>query len=246
MEEHSLLPARKQRRISLSGRHIASVPVQSADQINEIDPLATCLAAALRRKPGEPAFAKGGIRLQDLRRRIRVQPVKKTILFLLDASDSMLVEEQMKLAKGAVLGLLTQAYQKRYRVGVVVFRDWHAKEILPPTTSITRARQALQAVATGGGTPLAHGLHTVLQVIRSEAIRHPNDQPQLVLVTDGRASVAMNSGADLRSEVLEQARQFRNRHIPAIVLATAEPGSLLREIALQMKAPLRKLRDVIH
>ncbi len=204
------------------------------------------MAAAMRRTPGESPLAGNGIVLQDLRRRIRVQPVKKTILFLLDASDSMLLEEQMKLAKGAVLGLLTQAYQKRYRVGVIVFHHWHAREILPPTTSIARARQALQAVATGGGTPLADGLHTVLQVVRSERIRHPNDMPQLILVTDGKPSVPRTPGADLRQEVLELAGQFPARNIPAMVLSTAEPGKVLRELAVYLKAPLRKLRDVVH
>jgi Mg-chelatase subunit ChlD len=160
----------------------------------------------------------------------------------------MLVEEQMKIAKGAVLGLLTQAYQKRYRVGVIVFRNWHAQVSLPPTTSITRARSALQAVATGGGTPLAHGLQTVLQVVRSEHIRHPHDLPQLILVTDGRPSVSisMDPMADIRQEVLSLARQFPARQIPAIVLATSEPEDLLREVATHLSAPLLKLADVIE
>ena len=233
-------------RVSRNGRHIASVKVRDGEQINELDPLATCMAAAMRRGPGESALGKDGITPQDLRRRLRVQPVKKTILFLVDSSDSMLVEEQMKLAKGAVLGLLTQAYQKRYRVGVVAFHDWEAKVILPPTTSIARARHELQAVVTGGGTPLAHGLQTVLQTVHTERIRHPNDMQQMILITDGRPSVSLKPSANIRDEVLSLSEQFPARNIPAIVLATAEPGALLKEIALRMKAPLRKLRDVIH
>ncbi len=157
---------RKKLKPSSCGRHIASVPFKEGEHVNEIDPLATCLAAALRRATGTSSDADNIITEQDLRRRLRVQPVRKTILFLIDSSESMLVEEQMKLAKGAVLGLLTKAYQKRYRVGVVVFRDSRAEVALPPTTSIARARRALQAVATGGGTPLADGLHTVLRLIK--------------------------------------------------------------------------------
>ena len=220
--------------------------MREGDQITELDTLATCLAAAMRRTPGESAIGEDGIKPQDLRRRVRMQPVKKTILFLLDSSDSMLVEEQIKLAKGAVLGLLTQAYQKRYRVGVIVFYDDKAKVILPPTTSIARARHELQAIATGGGTPLAHGLETVLQTVHSECIRHPNDLHQMILITDGRPSVPLDPNANIRKEVLSLARKFPARNIPAIVLATAEPGELLREIAVHLKAPLRKLRDVIQ
>ena len=183
---------------------------------------------------------------EDLRKRIRVQPVKKTVLFLIDASESMILEEQMQLAKGAVLGLLTQAYQKRYRVGVTVFSDTKAEEILPPTTSITRAKQALQAVRTGGGTPLASGLKTVLHTVRSERIRHPNDMPQMILVTDGRPSIKMNPEEDLREEVLHMASKFRKQNIPSIVLTTAEPNSIIREIAENLNAPLKKISDLIH
>ncbi len=225
---------------------MASVKLRPGEKINELDPLATCLAAAMRSKQGGIALENGGVSPQDLRCRLRVQPVKKTILFLLDASDSMLVEEQMKLAKGAVLGLLTQAYQKRYRVGVIAFHEYKSRVVLPPTTSITRAKHELQAIATGGGTPLAHGLHTILQTVHSERIRHPNDLQQMILVTDGRPSIALNPGSNIREEVLTLARKFPTRNIPSIVLATAEPGELLKEIALTLKAPLRRLRDEVH
>ena len=157
----------------------------------------------------------------------------------------MLMEEQIKLAKGAVLGLLTQAYQKRYRVGVVVFSHEHAHVALQPTTSINRARNALQAVASGGGTPLAHGFHTALKLIRGERVRHPIDQPQLILITDGDPTFPLKSGADIKQECLELASQFPEKQIPVIVLATAEPGSFLEKIAVRLKAPLYKLSDVV-
>ncbi len=233
-------------RTSRTGRYVASVKVKDGERVNELDPLATCLAASMRRKKGESAMSGDGIIRQDLRHRLRVQPIRKTILFLLDSSDSMLVEEQIKLAKGAVLGLLTQAYQKRYRVGVIVFYNDLSKLILPPTTSIARARNELQAVATGGGTPLAHGLHTVLQTVHSERVRHPNDLSQMILITDGKPSIPLDPKANVREEVLTLAGKFPQKNIPAIVLATAEPGGLIIEIAQRLKAPLRKLHDVIH
>ncbi len=232
------MPVRKLRCVSSRGRHIASLPLKKTDALREIDPLATCLAAALGRSEH--------IREEDLRRRIRVQPVKKTVIFLLDASDSMLVEEQIRLAKGAVLGLLTQAYQKRYRVGVAVFHAWKARVLLSPTTSIARAREALQAIATGGGTPLADGLNKVLQVLRSERLRHPDDLPQMILITDGKPSIPLKAGANLHQEVLTLAARFPKQGISSMVLSTAEPNAFLNKLALQLKAPLRKIRDVIH
>ena len=126
----------------------------------------------------------------------------------------MVIEEQIKIAKGAVLGLLTRAYQKRYRVGVVIFRDVKAEVILPPTTSITRARQALQAVAAGGGTPLASGLQTVLRMVRSERIRHPNDLPQMILITDGNPSVTLKTGAVISKEGFINCRTLSGKEHP--------------------------------
>jgi Mg-chelatase subunit ChlD len=70
--------------------------------------------------------------------------------------------------------------------------------------------------------------------------------PQLILVTDGKPSVPRIPRADLRQEVLELASQFPARNIPAMVLSTVEPGEVLRELAIHLKAPLRKLRDVVH
>ena len=237
---------RKLRRVSRSGRHIASVPVKSGEHIKEIDPLATCLASALRRGQLKTDSGESSVAEQDIRSRIRVQPVRKTIIFLVDASESMLVEEQMKIAKSAVLGLLTQAYQKRYRVGVIVFSDADAQVALPPTTSITRAKQALQAVRTGGGTPLADGLHKVLHMVRSEKIRHPNDIPQMILITDGRPSISIKPGADVKKEVLSIAEKFPQKKIPSIVLSTADKDGFIRDLASGLKAPLHRLKDVIQ
>ncbi len=199
----------------------------------------------MRHSKSKSAFADDGIRQEDLRRRLRVQPVRKTIIFLIDASESMIEEDQIKIAKGAVLGLLTKAYQKRYRVGVITFSNYHAKVALPPTTSITRAKKALQAVAAGGGTPLADGLKTALKVISSEHIRHPNDMPQMILVTDGRPSIKINPSEDLKDEVLKIAAEYKKQNIPSIVLTTLEPGGLINDVAVRLNAPIKKLSDVI-
>ena len=43
-------------------------------------------------------------------------------LFVVDASWSMAVAERMEATKGAIMSLLTDAYQRRDRVGLVVFQ----------------------------------------------------------------------------------------------------------------------------
>jgi magnesium chelatase subunit D len=61
----------------------------------------------------------------------------------------------MEAAKGAVLGLLTDAYQRRDLVGLVAFRGEEAAVLLRPTGSVEVARARLVALPTGGRTPLA-------------------------------------------------------------------------------------------
>ncbi len=67
----------------------------------------------------------------------------------------------------------------------------------------------------------------------------------MILVTDGRPSVSMQQGADLREEVLTIAARFPARNIPSIILVTEEAGELIREIAAKLNAPVRKITDVI-
>jgi Mg-chelatase subunit ChlD len=73
---------------------------------------------------------------EDLRVKLRQRPRRSLIVFVLDASDSMGVHERMAAAKGAVLALLTSAYQRRDRVALVVFRDASAELLLPPTGAV--------------------------------------------------------------------------------------------------------------
>jgi len=79
-----------------------------------------------------------------LQRKIRVKKSANLILFVVDASWSMAVAERMSATKGAILSLLTDAYQRRDRVGLVVFQKNRATLILHPTNSIQLANVLLQ------------------------------------------------------------------------------------------------------
>ena len=79
------------------------------------------------------------------------------VVFCVDASGSMGARRRMAQVKGVVLGLLTDAYQRRDRVALVTFRDDEAQLALAPTSSVERVAQALKELPTGGRTPLAQG-----------------------------------------------------------------------------------------
>ena len=65
----------------------------------------------------------------------------------------MAVAERMQATKGAIMSLLTDAYQRRDRVGLIVFQKDRATLVLSPTNSIQLAQRALMDIPVGGKTP---------------------------------------------------------------------------------------------
>jgi magnesium chelatase subunit D len=108
----------------------------------------------------------------------------------------------MSAVKGAVLSLLTDAYQRRDKVGLVSFRGEGARILLPPTSSVELATSRLEELPTGGRTPLAAGLERAIEVLKRERLREKERRPLLVLLTDGRAT----AGPDPRGVAAELRR----------------------------------------
>jgi Mg-chelatase subunit ChlD len=135
------------------------------------------------------AFA---IRSSDYQKKVRVKKTANLVLFVVDASWSMAVAERMTATKGAILSLLTDAYQRRDRVGMAVFQKNSATLVLPPTNSIQLAQRALASIPVGGKTPLSAGLFLAHEVIKKERLAHPDVMPLIILLTDGAGNVSMS------------------------------------------------------
>ncbi len=178
---------------------------------------ATLRAAATRTAGSEEAF---GVRRQDLRASIRRRKAGVLILFILDASASMGCHERIEATKKVVGQLLVDAYQKRDRVGLISFRDEGAQLVLNPTSSVQLASLRIKDLATGGATPLNHGLAMGLMVAKRELRRDPDTAPLLVLITDGHGNVGYASANPLR-ESLELAEKIRAQHLSCLVFDTS-------------------------
>ena len=124
----------------------------------------------------------------DLRQHERSSTGRCHVLFLVDASGSMAVQQRISLAKQAASGLLTSSYQRRDEVALMVFRGEGTDLILPFTRDVRRVEEALSEVPTGGRTPLARALLDAAQLLST---REPS---LLVLLTDGRANVGVGEG----------------------------------------------------
>ncbi|HEX9969062.1 MAG TPA: VWA domain-containing protein [Acidimicrobiales bacterium] len=195
---------------------------------------ATAQAAAVRRAldPSDEA----AVRRADLREAVREQRAGNLVVLAVDASGSMGAERRMEAVKGAVLGLLVDAYQRRDRVALVTFRGDEAAVALRPTSSVEVARARLAELPTGGRTPLAAGIGAALDLaVKAGSATH---RPLLVLVTDGRATAA-SDGVDPVEAALGAADAVRRRGVDAVVL-DAEDGparlGLARSVADAMGA----------
>lgn len=177
------------------GRYIQARP--AGDRLDDIAFDATLRAAAphqLGREPERDAnHLAYSIHKEDLQRKVRVRKSANLILFVVDASWSMAVAERMNATKGAIMSLLTDAYQRRDRVGLIVFQKDRAQLVLPPTNSVTLAKKALADIPVGGKTPLAAGLYLALEVFKREQISHPDVMPLMILLTDGAGNVSMTN-----------------------------------------------------
>ena len=195
---------------------------------------ATAQAAAVRRAldPADQAVVRRG----DLREAVREQRAGNLVVLAVDASGSMGAERRMEAVKGAVLGLLVDAYQRRDRVALVTFRGDDASVALRPTSSVEVARARLAELPTGGRTPLAAGIAAALDV--AAGARDGAHRPLVVLVTDGRATAAPE-GMDPVVAAKAAAAVVRRRGVDAVVL-DAEDGparlGLAREVADAMGA----------
>jgi magnesium chelatase subunit D len=175
------------------GRYITARPANGRTSDIAFD--ATMRAAApyqRRRRPRRPRLALA-IEPSDLQRKVRVRRAANLILFVVDASWSMAVAERMSATKGAILSLLTDAYQRRDRVGLIVFQKDRALTVLPPTNSVQLAQKALADIPVGGKTPLSAGLRLAYELFQQERLAHPEILPLLILLTDGAGNVSMSN-----------------------------------------------------
>ncbi|HEX8404542.1 MAG TPA: putative cobaltochelatase [Duganella sp.] len=156
----------------------------------------------------------------DLHQQVRVGTSANLIIFAVDASGSMAAQRRMEALKGAVLSLLTDAYQQRDEVAVIAFRGQDAELLLAPTRSVDLAEQSLRELPTGGRTPLPHALVMVIGILDDAKAAGNSKPPLLVLMTDGKANVSMVDVGDPWQEALELAEMLAERRVPALVIDT--------------------------
>lgn len=192
--------------------------------LTPVGPPDLALDATLRAAAPYQAFRDRGnlavaVAAPDLRFKLRERRVGRHLLFVVDASGSMGADERMAETKAAILSLLTDAYQRRERVGLITFRGETATLALPFTNSIDLAQKHLATLPTGGKTPLPAALALAHELIQREKARHPHDAFHLILISDGKANIPLAGGNPV-AEAKELAARLRDLGVQALILDT--------------------------
>ena len=209
-----------------SGRYLRSRMPQEGRDI-AIDATIRAAAPYQRFRDGDNAIK---VQDQDIREKERVRKTSAVVMFVVDASGSMGAVRRMESAKGAVLSMLMDSYQKRDKIGMVAFKGNDAELLLPPCSSVDQALNRLSELPTGGKTPLSAGLAKGLQLLKSEMTKDRDAKLMMVLISDGRANVSL--GGKIREEIKEISERTKGAGVHTIVIDTEVVESSFMDMRL--------------
>lgn len=186
------------------------------------------------------------IEKNHIRVKVRENRIGTTILFVVDSSASMGVKKRMEAVKGAIMSLLKDAYEKRDKIGLVLFRKDKGEEILPITRSVDLAKKKLVDMTTGGKTPLAEGLIKGFNILKSEMKRIKDTVPVMIILTDGKGNFS-KFGLNPMKESFKIAEKIRKEKIKTVVVDTEEGFVKLglgKELAKRLGGEYCKLEEL--
>jgi magnesium chelatase subunit D len=229
-----------------SGRFIRS---RQAKPVTDIAFAATIRAAApYQQARGRSNNSKLELRPEDLRQKVRERKTRSLLILVVDGSDSVMARQLTPKTKRVLLALLQNAYEKRDRVAMLVFRFAQGRVVLPPTRNFARARRSVEELYIGGCTPLATGLLEGLRLAETERLRDPTTKPILIVLTDGLANIDLSGNMrhdTPRRDALNVAQEITARQVPAVMIDTNPYPTVTNEVGEKVPSPARELAQAL-
>ncbi len=229
-----------------SGRFTRS---RQANPVTDIAFSATIRAAAPYQKVrGRPNGGKLELHPDDLRQKVRERKTRSLLVFVVDGSDSVMARQFMPKTKRILLAFMQNAYEKRDRVAMLVFRFAQGRVVLPPTRNFTKARRSIEELYIGGCTPLATGLLEGLRLAETECLRDKTTRPILIVLTDGLANIDLSGNMrhdTPRRDALNIAQEIATRKIPVVMIDTNPYPTVTNEAGEKVASPARELAQVL-
>ena len=129
------------------------------------------------------------IKPQDIRIKMKEYRAPFSIVLLVDLSLSM-IGSIINLGK-AITDLHKNAFRRRDRVGLVVFKGDDAFVLQEPTTNIDLVVRKLWKAGVSDFTPMAIGMLKAWRVLRLEKQRNKDSILMLIIISDGIANVSL-------------------------------------------------------
>jgi len=169
------------------------------------------------------------IKPQDIRIKMREYRAPFTILILVDLSLSM-ISSIVNLGK-AITTLHQNAFRRRDRVGLVVFKGNDAFVLQEPTTNVELVVKKLWRARVSDFTPMAKGMLKACRVLRLEKQRNKDSVRMLIIISDGIANVPLKQPLSKRgrktflsepqADAIDVARLLARDNVKNIVINTS-------------------------
>lgn len=174
----------------------------------------------------------------NIRLKSRMGTSSYLIIFCVDASGSMGVQNRMEAIKGAIFSILQTNYVHRDKVSLVIFRKEKAEVILPPTRSTDLAYKLLKDIPTGGTTPLVAGLNKAIELAIDEKRKQSGYIPLIILLSDARGNVYYN---DSMEDLMNTGEYISKNDLDFIIIDTENS-----DVSLGINKQLAEVSDGLY
>lgn len=197
------------------GKKLGTKPRTVPDE--PVDVAASLMTAATREGPRRESTVPRVLE-SDLKSPKRSHKARRIVCFLVDTSGSMQAKQRLEAVRTACRQLLEQSYKGRHHVALITAGGDEAHLALPVTRDVERLDRTVGDVRPGGKTPLAQGILMAKKELK--IAREKGMAPTLVLLTDGRANVALQEGKDPVFDTLRACEELAELAVDTLVVDT--------------------------